>query len=303
MLLPVAHSLSNRGKTLDVGEIGISQEDLPPFDAGHLDLRGWFGPERANLPLELEIGSGKGTFLVQQATQTPDVNYIGIEYAKAYWRHAADRCRRHQLANVRMLYAEAGAFVRNYVPDGCLRQVHVYFPDPWPKARHHKRRLVQPGTVELLADALRPGGVLRLATDVAGYAEQMQRVLGALPDLEPLGDDGRVARYEGRPVTKYERAGLAAGRRPVDLAYRRSTGRVGPESESWRATTDGRRPAHGIEQHSTERRHRARGGRPARQPAATDPAAEPSYPRAPRDANSWSAAASSHRTADCPATR
>lgn len=214
MLLPVAHSLSNRGKTLDVGEIGISQEDLPPFDAGHLDLRGWFGPERANLPLELEIGSGKGTFLVQQATQTPDVNYIGIEYAKAYWRHAADRCRRHQLANVRMLYAEAGAFVRNYVPDGCLRQVHVYFPDPWPKARHNKRRLIQePFLRELHRILQSPAGILRMATDHSEYFAWMLEHAGKVTDLfEQIPFESPQSAGEGELVgsnfeRKYRREG------------------------------------------------------------------------------------------------
>jgi tRNA (guanine-N7-)-methyltransferase len=176
----------------------------------------------------LEIGSGMGQALIAAAPRWDLV--IGVDMHVRGLAATIRAAHEAGVRNVRVVRADAVELLREAVAPGSLAGIHVWFPDPWPKARHHKRRLVQPGTVELLADALRPGGVLRLATDVAGYAEQMQRVLGALPDLEPLGDDGRVARYEGRPVTKYERAGLAAGRRPVDLAYRRSIGRVGPES-------------------------------------------------------------------------
>lgn len=142
-------SLSH-GKPLDVGQHGIAQEDLPPMDAGRVDPRAWFRDPDApasvsQRPIELEIGSGKGTFLVQHARLHPDVDYLGLEWAKAFWRYAADRARRHGLANVRLLRCDADMYVRHYVPDQTFRQIHVYFPDPWPKKRHHKRRLIQAG--------------------------------------------------------------------------------------------------------------------------------------------------------------
>lgn len=161
----------------DVGHIGIDLDTLPPFEEGAINLHAWFDKERQNLPLDLEIGSGKGTFLVKQATAVPDVNYIGLEYARAYWRHAADRLRRHGIQNVRMLPGEAGFFIRNYVPHQSLTQVHIYFPDPWPKARHNKRRLVQAPFLELLHAKLKkpaPGVQICLATDHLDYFHWME---------------------------------------------------------------------------------------------------------------------------------
>jgi tRNA (guanine-N7-)-methyltransferase len=178
---PMSLSLS-RGKQLDVGHHGIAQDDLPAMELGTLDPRDWFAPvvdaagdtpvppdtsapaappdtpaplthlgtpgaadtaPTCARPIELEIGSGKGTFLVQQAQRYPGVDYLGIEWAKAFWRYAADRARRRGLENVRLLRCDAAVFVRHYVPDSVFRQVHIYFPDPWPKKRHHKRRLIQ----------------------------------------------------------------------------------------------------------------------------------------------------------------
>ncbi len=211
---------SHHGKTLDIGNVGISGEDLPPFEAGPIDLHKWFDSDAVETPrgeraLELEIGSGKGTFLVNQAAACPQTDYIGIEYAKAYWRHAADRCRRHGLTNVRLVHTEAAYFVRNYVGDGVLRQVHVYFPDPWPKSRHHKRRLIQASFLRELHRVLEPTGAVRLATDHSGYFQWMLDHANEVSDLfeqEPFespdaAGDGELVgtnferkyRREGRP--------------------------------------------------------------------------------------------------------
>ncbi|MCX5662801.1 MAG: tRNA (guanosine(46)-N7)-methyltransferase TrmB [Planctomycetota bacterium] len=178
----MSFSLSH-GKEMDVGTVGVAQEQLPPHDGGKVDLGAWFGPERAGKPLELEIGSGKGTFLLNQARQTPDINYIGIEWAKAFWKYAADRCRRHELQNVRVVRTEAAGFVRSFVRDGALRQVHIYFPDPWPKARHNKRRLVQAGFLRELWRALEPAGMVRIATDHVDYFAWMEEHAGQVADV------------------------------------------------------------------------------------------------------------------------
>jgi len=208
----MSFSLS-RGRELDVSGVGLMWEELPPLDAGPLDLKSWFGVERADLPLELEIGSGKGTFLVQQAAASPEVNYIGIEWARAFWRYAADRCRRHSLANVRLLHGEAGAFIRNFVPEGCLRQIHIYFPDPWPKTRHHKRRFIQEPMLRELHRTLEAGGTIRLATDHEDYFQWMQEhaarvdaILERLPFVRPesAGEDELVGTNFER---KYRREG------------------------------------------------------------------------------------------------
>lgn len=181
----MALSLGNTA-SLDVTGVGIDESELPPFAAGAIDLRAWFGApgsEAYQRPLELEIGSGKGTFLVQQATLTPQLNYIGIEWAKAFWRYAADRCRRHQLNNVKLLKAEASFFVRNFVQTGLLRQVHIYFPDPWPKARHNKRRLVQAPFLRELHRVLEANGQIRIATDHSDYFAWMEEHAGQVTDL------------------------------------------------------------------------------------------------------------------------
>ena len=190
-------SLSHR-KPLDVTGVGITQAELPPVStAGQpqpLDLDAWFDPSRRGRQLELEIGSGKGTFLVQAAggEDGQGANYIGIEWAKAFWRHAADRVRRHGLTNVRLLHTEAGAFVRQYCGDAVFRTVHIYFPDPWPKARHHKRRLVQAPFLRELHRVLTPDGCVRLATDHADYFAWMQDHTAQVADLftiEPFDAD------------------------------------------------------------------------------------------------------------------
>lgn len=157
-----------RGRTLDTTGYGIAASELPPFDPEHreasrVDPRAWFPDARR--PLEIEIGSGKGTFLVQQALRAPSTNYLGIEWAGEFYRYAADRLRRHECPNARLLHADATEFIRYRCPDGVARVVHVYFSDPWPKKRHHKRRVVQDRTLEDLHRVLVPDGELRLVTD------------------------------------------------------------------------------------------------------------------------------------------
>ena len=173
-----------RGRVLESGQFGLEAAELPPLpvdaaanrESAWLDPRGWFAePARR---FELEIGSGKGTFLVQQAELEPQTNFLGIEWAKEFYAYAADRIRRRGLANVRMLHADATEFVHWRVPSGCISVIHLYFSDPWPKSRHHKRRVVQD---RFLFDALRvlvPGGELRIVTDHDDYWTWMEEHFG-----------------------------------------------------------------------------------------------------------------------------
>ncbi|MDQ7013458.1 MAG: tRNA (guanosine(46)-N7)-methyltransferase TrmB [Planctomycetota bacterium] len=165
------------GRQLDpaMGVVGVSEAELPALpdaiahdpDAGRLDPRQWF-PEPA-FPFEVEIGTGKGTFLVQQAMLQPGVNFLGIEWAREFAWYAADRVRRRQerglLKNVRVLHSDATTFLRWRMPRGIVRVVHLYFSDPWPKARHHKKRVVQDRFLGEVWRALEPGGELRVVTD------------------------------------------------------------------------------------------------------------------------------------------
>jgi tRNA (guanine-N7-)-methyltransferase len=169
---PMSFGLS-RSRELDdaPGVIGIAPGELPPLPdavltdhtAGYLDPRRWFpSPER---PFEVEIGSGKGSFILQEAAAHPDVNYLAIEYEREFYRYAADRVRRRGLTNVRMLCANAVDFLRWRCPPEIIRTIHLYYSDPWPKAKHHKNRVAQD---TFFADAFRvlvSGGELRLVTD------------------------------------------------------------------------------------------------------------------------------------------
>ncbi len=167
---------------MDVGDVGVSGDELPPWQDGAVDLGAWFVTRR-DRPLELEIGSGKGTFLVRHAAELPEVNLIGVEYARAYWRHAADRCRRHGLDNVKLVHTEAELFVRHYVPENAMRRVHIYFPDPWPKTRHHKRRLIKEPFLRLLHQKMEPEATLRIVTDHDDYHDWILAAITRVVDL------------------------------------------------------------------------------------------------------------------------
>ena len=129
-------------------------------------------------PVELEIGMGKGTFLLEQAKTRPETNFFGIEWARWFWRYASDRLRRHDCLNARTVRAEANFFLTEHVPDASISVLHIYFPDPWPKARHHKRRLIQPAFMPLVKRVLKAEGRLQVVTDHQGYFEE---------NIEPSG--------------------------------------------------------------------------------------------------------------------
>jgi len=161
------------GRDLDdaPGVIGISAQDLPTLpdeaihlpEAGRIDPRLWFpSPGR---PFELEIGTGKGTFLLEQARAAPETNFLGIEWAREFYLYAADRVRRAGLTNVRMLRTDGADFLRWRCPSEIIGVIHLYFSDPWPKARHHKNRVLQDRFLTEVHRVLIPGGELRLVTD------------------------------------------------------------------------------------------------------------------------------------------
>ena len=171
-----------------------------------LDWRAIFG--RAG-PVEIEVGSGKGGFLVEAATRFPDTGFLSIEWASAYAEGLRDRIRRRDLRNVRVVRAEAGWLLREVVPAGSVRAIHVYFPDPWPKKRHHKRRLVTPAFAGAVAEALEPDGELRFVTDHGEYFDQARAVLDAEPRLEEIDVPADMV-----DLTNYERKYRAEGWEP-----------------------------------------------------------------------------------------
>lgn len=185
--------------------------DRPDFS-----LADWFGREA---PLVVEIGSGVGEATAALAAARPAYDVLAFEV----WRPGvADTLWKLDDAgatNVRLISVDAVWCLENRIEEGTLAELWTFFPDPWPKTRHHKRRLVGPDFARLAAGRLAPGATWRLATDWADYAEQMRAVL----DAEPALEGGRVPRWEERPVTRFERKGLEAGRAITDLAYRRTT--------------------------------------------------------------------------------
>lgn len=167
-----------------------------------LDWPAIFGRE---VPLVAEIGTGKGEFLVELARRNPDWNVTGIELSSQFGRATAGRVLREEVQNARVLWCEGSFALKRLYPPGSLEAVFVNHPDPWPKARHAKRRLIQPEFLRLLAARLRPGGTFELVTDHRGYADWAAQQLRGAPNFESL--HGRAAwthQIEGRIPTRYE---------------------------------------------------------------------------------------------------
>jgi len=174
----------------------------PPEPGQVLDFSRLFGNGR---PVEMEIGCGKGGFLLERARQHPERNFFGVEWANKYYRYAADRMRRWGVGNVRLMRADAGHLVRHHLPPESITLLHIYHPDPWPKKRHHKRRLIQPPFIAAAADALVTGGRMAVQTDHAEYFEQIRQVLAGQPRLAPTPFDiPEAGIVEGGAGTNFE---------------------------------------------------------------------------------------------------
>ena len=178
---------------------------------------GWpdvFGREA---PVIVEIGSGVGEATAALAAARPSYDVVALEVWRPGVASSLAEVAAAGASNVRFLSVDAVWCLAELFEPGGFEELWTFFPDPWPKKRHHKRRLVTPPNAALAASRLRPGGTWRLATDWPDYAAQMRQVL----DAEPALQGGPVPRWAERPVTKFERKGIAAGRPIVDLAYRR----------------------------------------------------------------------------------
>jgi tRNA (guanine-N7-)-methyltransferase len=184
-----------------------------------LDLAALFGNDR---PVVLEIGFGNGEALAELAARHPETNYLGIEVHGPGVGHLLLALEQRQLDNVRVLRHDALEVLEHGLPPHSLAGVQLFFPDPWPKKKHHKRRIVQPALLDLLDRVLAPGGSFHAATDWQDYAEHMLAVLEADPRFENTAGTGRyAARPAGRPETKFERRGQRLGHGVWDLVYRR----------------------------------------------------------------------------------
>lgn len=174
-------------------------------------------------PLVVEIGSGTGESLVAMAANRPGDNVLAFEVYLPGIARTVARLHEEGIENVRLVQADVVDGLTHLVGPDSIDELWTFFPDPWPKARHHKRRLVGRSFADLATDRLRPGGLWRLATDWQDYAEQLRTVLDAQPRLANAGDlaGGWSRRFADRPITRFEQRGLDAGRVVRDLTYRR----------------------------------------------------------------------------------
>jgi len=166
-------------------------------------------------PLVLEIGSGMGETTARIAGERPDTDFIAAEVHSPGVGSLLKLIEKHQLKNIRVIRHDALEVLERMIPDGVLAGIHLFFPDPWPKKRHHKRRLVQPAFAALVVRKLAPGGYLHAATDWEDYALQMAEVLAAEPGLRRAEDSA------ARPATKFELRGLRLGHKVHDFLFRR----------------------------------------------------------------------------------
>jgi tRNA (guanine-N7-)-methyltransferase len=189
-----------------------------PFAPEALDWDTTFG---RGAPRVLEIGFGMGGTTAEIAAARPADDFLGVEVHEPGVGALLKLIGEQGLSNIRIVQHDAVEVLEQMIPADSLDGVHVYFPDPWHKARHHKRRLIQPKFVALLVSRLKPGGYLHLATDWQNYAEQMLEVLSAEPALQNTADAGYAPRPDYRPVTKFERRGLKLGHGVWDLVFKR----------------------------------------------------------------------------------
>lgn len=187
------------------------------YSAARLDLDALFG---RHAPRVLEIGFGNGDSLVQLASDDPASDFLGIEVHDPGIGHCMIAARSAAVSNLKLIGHDAIDVMEQQLAHACLARINLYFPDPWPKKRHHKRRIVQPAFLELCAGRLEPGGSLHIATDWANYAEHIDAVLAE----SPLFDCAERREHAGdrplqRPPTKFERRGLKKGHRIWDWRF------------------------------------------------------------------------------------
>ncbi len=189
-----------------------------PFQTNALDAAAIFGRQA---PCWLEIGFGMGETTARIASAHPDVNYLGVEVFTAGVGALLKRIEEQSIRNIRIINHDVVEVLRDMIPDGSLQRVMIYFPDPWPKARHHKRRLIQPPFIASLVPKLAPGGILHCATDWEHYAFQMLEVLSAEKGLRNTVAEGFAPRPDTRPLTKFENRGIKLGHGVWDLLFER----------------------------------------------------------------------------------
>jgi tRNA (guanine-N7-)-methyltransferase len=204
-------------KTLkEYPNIALREEEI----SGKTDFSDVFG---RSAPLHIEIGSGRGTFLVNQAAASPQINFLGIEWANKFYKYAVDRMGRRGAGNVRIIRTEAALFVSEHISNKSVDCFHIYFPDPWPKRSHHKRRFVCAENVAQMIRCLKKNGLINIATDHAEYFQWMQDMFeGFAEDLKPVKFIKPAgAKDEELVGTNYERKYMKEKRNVFTLAFKK----------------------------------------------------------------------------------
>ncbi len=183
-----------------------------------VDLDEVYGRHAARI---VEIGSGQGHAIVHAAATRPETDFLAVEVFRAGLARTMLDADRAGIRNLRLVEANAPEVLEHLLPEASVDELWIFFPDPWHKSKHNKRRLIAPAFPALAARALRDGGVLRLATDWQDYALQMRDVMADAAGFAPAFDGDWAPRFDGRTMTAFERKGLAQGRDIRDLAYRR----------------------------------------------------------------------------------
>ena len=212
-----------RGGRLTEGQRRALEDYWPQFGIEKknslLDFNTLFGNEA---PVIMEIGFGNGDATWQMAQACPGENFLGVEVHQPGVGHLLLKMEQHGIENIRIANDDAVEFLSERVPHDSLAGVRIYFPDPWPKKRHHKRRLIQPSLIGLLASKMHSRALLHLATDWEPYAEHMLEVMNSSGDFENMSPTGDFCdQPEWRPRTKYERRGQGLGHRVRDLLFMR----------------------------------------------------------------------------------
>ena len=189
-----------------------------PFSENLLDLDRVFGRQAPKI-LEIGFGMGESTAIIAQSH--PENDYLGIEVHTPGVGSLLNQIERHGLTNLRIVQHDAVAVLQHMLPAACLDGIHIFFPDPWPKARHHKRRLIQPALTARLCSHLKPGGYIHVATDWGDYAVQILQVLSQEPQLGNTAAD-YAPRPDYRPLTKFEQRGIKLGHGVWDLIFRKN---------------------------------------------------------------------------------
>jgi tRNA (guanine-N7-)-methyltransferase len=190
--------------------------DVGPGQPGPLDTDAWFG---RSAPVVLEIGSGTGISTATMAKAEPHIDVVAVEVYKRGLAQLLSAIDREQITNIRLIRGDGLDVLEDMFGTESLTGVRVFFPDPWPKSRHHKRRLLQPDTVGLIADRLKRGGILHIATDHKDYAEEIAAAGDAEPRLRRAQRDIAPAISVQRPTTKYESKALRAGSDVAELLW------------------------------------------------------------------------------------